>query len=364
MVKTLALALASRQAARLRFVYTGILFLHLLGITPSFGSDLDSLNRPVERHLRNIRQLTHGGTNAEAYFSFDGRQLIFQSTRPPYDCDQIFVMNTDGGDPKLVSTGKGVTTCGYFLPDGKHVLFASTHLTVPGCIPRPDKSKGYVWGVYGSYEIFVADTDGSHLHILTSSPGYDAEATVSPQGDRIVFTSSRDGDLELYTMNLDGTDIRRVTHEVGYDGGAFFSWDGKRIVYRSHHPADSISIASYKTLLSEELVRPTEMEINVCNADGSGWKELTHNGKANFAPFFHPDNHRIIYASNEKDPKGRQFQLYLMNDDGSRTEEVTFEGGFNAFPIFDREAKHIVFVSDRNAKGRYEFNIFIADWIE
>ncbi|HEX9828774.1 MAG TPA: hypothetical protein VGB10_01065, partial [Bacteroidota bacterium] len=312
----------------------------------------------------NIRQLTFGGTNAEAYFSFDDSRIIFQTTRDTFQCDQIFTMNIDGSDQKLVSTGKGITTCGYFFPDGKRILFASTHANHPECYPRPDKSKGYVWGVWNDYEIYSANADGSNPKVLSSSPGYDAEATISAKGDRIIFTSSRDGDLELYSMNLDGTDVKRITHSIGYDGGANYSWDGKQIVWRAHMPKTDSAIAVYKSYLAEQLVRPSEMELMVANADGSNKKQLTNTGSANFAPFFHPDNKRIVYSSNVTDPKGRTFNLYVINSDGTGLKQITFGGSFNSFPMFTRDGKKVVFISDRNAKGRYEFNVFVADWVE
>lgn len=328
------------------------------------GQPADSLRHPSERHLQNIRQLTFGGTNAEAYFSHDFSRLSFQSTREPYGCDQIFTMAIDGSDQRLVSTGKGVTTCAYFLPGDRRLMYASTHASSPDCIPRPDKSKGYLWGVYGAYDLYTVNADGSDLRVLSSTPGYDAEATVSPVGDRIVFTSSRDGDLDLYTMNIDGSDVRRITNDIGYDGGAFFSWDGKRLVYRGYHHADSASRAEYRALLAEQLVRPTRMEIFTIDAAGTNRRQLTDNGAANFAPFFHPSDRKIVFSSNVSDPRGRTFHVYLMDDDGTAMEQITFGGSFNAFPMFSRDGSKVVFVSDRNARGRYEFNIFSADWVE
>jgi Tol biopolymer transport system component len=289
--------------------------------------------------------------------------LVFQTTREPYECDQIFTMKLDGSAQRLVSTGKGITTCGYFLPDNKTILYASSHATHPTCYPRPDKSKGYVWGVWNDYEIYTVGLDGTDLKVLTSSPGYDAEATVSPVGDAIVFTSSRDGDLELYRMNLDGSNVRRITHSVGYDGGANFSWDGKVLVYRAYHPKDSAEIHEYQSLLTEQLVRPSKMEIFVCDRDGMNRRQLTSNGAANFAPIFHPDNKRIIFSSNLNDPRGRNFDLYVINMDGTGLRRITF-GGFNSFPMFTRDGNKLVFVSDRNARHRYEFNIFLADWLD
>jgi TolB protein len=342
---------------------SGALFLALVLTLSVHADGPDSLLSPREKHLRNIRQLTFGGTNAEAYFSFDGQRLIFQSTRAPYECDQMFTMKVDGSSQELVSTGKGRTTCGYFFPGGKKILYASTHGHSDLCPPKPDKSKGYVWGVFNDYDIYVANADGSNLKVLSASPGYDAEATISPKGDKIVFTSSRDGDLELYTMNVDGTGIRRITNSLGYDGGAFFSWSGKKIVYRGYHPTEDAEIQEYKNLLSEQLVKPGKMEIYTCDANGKNNRQLTNNGKANFAPFFLPGDKKIIFASNMNDPKGRYFDMFLINADGTGLEQITFGGHFNAFSVFSKDGKKIVFVSDRNAKGTYEFNVFTADWV-
>jgi TolB protein len=332
----------------------------------SFCQQNDRLRDPLETHLRNVKQLTFGGTNAEAYFSFDESKLIFQSTREPYHCDQIFTMNIDGSGQTLVSTGRGRTTCAYFFPDGKNILYASTHLAGAECPPSPDKSKGYVWGVFNAYDIFTANADGSGLLPLTQSKGYDAEATISPTRDKIVFTSSRDGDLELYTMHLDGSHIQRITHEIGYDGGANFSWDGRRIVYRAYHPKSRREIDDYETLLSEQLVRPTKMEIFVCDENGENRRQLTHTDAADFAPIFHPDDKHIIFSSNMRDTSAikRHFHLFLMQDDGSHMEQATFGGSFDAFPMFTHDGKKLVFVSDRNAKSHYEFNVFVADWID
>jgi TolB protein len=340
--------------------------LLLLSATITLGQSSDSLRHPNESHLRNIRQLTFGGSNAEAYLSFDETRIIFQTTRVPFHCDQIFTMNMDGSQQKLVSTGTGRTTCAYFYPDGKSILFASTHLGNEACPPSPDKSKGYVWGVFNDYDIYVANADGSNLRPLSQSKGYDAEATISPTRDKIVFTSSRDGDLELYTMKLDGSEVKRVTYDIGYDGGPNFSWNGRRIVYRGFHPTKASEIKEYQTLLAEQLVRPTQMEIFVCDENGKNRKQLTHSQAASFAPIFHPDDKRIIFSSNMKDTSAtkRFFHLFLMNDDGSNLERITYGGNFNSFPMFTHDGHKVVFVSDRNAKARYEFNVFVADWVE
>ncbi len=320
------------------------------------------LKDPREVHLENIRQLTFGGENGEAYFSYDGRKLIFQSTRDGRGCDQIYTMDVDGRNVRMVSTGKGITTCGYFLQKaGNRIIYSSTHHIMEDCPPRPDYSQGYVWPLY-PYDIFMADEDGSNLKQLTFNPGYDAEATVSPDGTKIVFTSLRDGDLDIYVMDIDGRNLKRLTYEKGYDGGAFFSPDGKKIVYRAYHPKTPEEIKDYEELLKRNLVRPTRMEIFVMDADGSNKRQITNNGAANFAPYFHPDGRRIIFSSNMHDPKGRSFELYMINIDGTGLERITYFPPFNSFPMFSHDGKKLVFSSNRGAKVRGETNIFIADW--
>jgi Tol biopolymer transport system component len=317
-----------------------------------------------EPYLSNVRQLTFEGQNAEAYFSPDDRHLIFQATTDSLSCDQIFTMRIDGSDKRRVSTGGGVTTCAYFTyPDARGIIYSSTHLDDPGCPPRPDYSRGYVWPIHPGYEIFGADPEGAHLVRLTDSPGYDAEATFSRDGSRIVFTSVRDGDLDLYTMDRDGRNVRRLTDEVGYDGGAYFSYDGTRIVYRAHHPTDPEEVADYRVLLADDLVRPTRMEIWVMNADGSGKRQVTANGAANFAPYFSPDGEWIIFASNMADPHGRNFDLYLIDVDGSNLRQITFHPEFDAFPMFSSDGSKLVWASNRHGAKEGDTNIFIADWV-
>lgn len=319
---------------------------------------------PAEKHLGNITQLTFGGENAEAYFSADGRRLIFQSTRDNHGCDQIYTMNVDGSNVKMVSTGTGRTTCAYFFPNLGRILYSSTHLGSKDCPPRPDFSQGYVWAIYPSYDIFIARPNGSELKQLTQTPGYDAEATISTSGKKIVFTSTRDGDLDIYSMDANGRNVRRLTNEIGYDGGPFYSRDGRQIVYRAYHPQSEKDKADYLSLLKANLIRPTTLEIWVMNADGSNKRQITRNGKANFAPYFFPDGKRIIFASNMDDPKGRNFDLYVINVDGSGLKRITDNDTFDGFPMFSPDGKKLVFASNRNAKERGETNVFIADWVE
>lgn len=317
-----------------------------------------------ESHLKNIRMLTEVGENAEAYFSFDGKRLIFQATVDSLKCDQIFTMNIDGSDKKMVSTGKGRTTCAYFYPDGEKILYASTHHFDEDCPPPPDRSKGYVWKLYDSYDIFMADKDGNNLVQLTNSGKYDAEATISPKGDKIVFTSTRDDDPELYIMDLDGSNQTRLTFEKGYDGGAFFSYDGQKIVFRASRPKSEEQLADYDELVKYGLVRPTTLEIFVMDADGKNMKQVTNLGKASFAPFFHPDGKRIIFSSNYGSKDGRDFNLFMINIDGTDLKQITFNPTFDGFPMFSPDGKYLVFGSNRFNKNPNDTNIFIAEWVE
>jgi TolB protein len=321
-------------------------------------------SRPGEPRLTNIRMLTNGGENAEAYFSADASRLIFQATRPGISsCDQIYTMDADGTDVRMVSSGKGATTCAYFFPSGDRILYSSTHEHSPECPPRPDYSQGYVWPLH-PFDIYTADPDGADLRKIGSSPHYDAEATISPDGSRIVFTSTRDGDLEIYTMNADGTDIRRLTREPGYDGGAFFSTDGRRIVYRAHHPETAEELADYRRLLSRNLIRPSQLDIYVMDADGSNRVRVTDNGAANFAPYMHPDGERIIFSSNMDDPDERNFELYMIRVDGTGLERITNSPEFDGFPMFSADGRQLVFASNRNQARPGETNVFMADWRE
>ena len=328
------------------------------------------LTYPSEKHIANLKQLTFGGDNAEAYFSYDNKQLVFQATYQPWkaECDQIFTMSIDGyeGDaPKMLSTGKGRTTCSYFLPDNKSIVYASTHLGDEACPETPRSVDGkYVWPIYEDFDIFVADMDGNITKQLTKDPGYDAEATVSPDGKKIVFTSLRSGDLELYTCDIDGSNVKQVTTGLGYDGGAFFSPDSKQLVFRSSRPKTEEDIKTYKDLLGKGLVQPTNMEIYVCDVDGQNLKQVTDLGKANWAPFFHPSGKKILFCSNHHSKSGRQFNLFMINVDGTGLEQITFDNTFDAFPMFSPDGKKLVFSSNRNNGGTRDTNVFIADWVE
>src|SRR4051812_35702799 len=314
---------------------------------------------PGETHLSNIRQLTFGGENAEAYFSADGRRLIFQSTRGGRSCDQEFVMDVDGSHLQRVSNGFGKTTCGYFYGGDTKIFFGSTHGADAACPPKPDPSKGYVWGL-DPYDIYTANPDGSGLSRLTNYGVYTAEGTLSPDGQTIVFTSLKDGDLDIYTMRIDGTNVKRLTTAPGYDGGPFWSHDGKRIVYRAWHPSDT-ALTNYQELLKQRLVRPNRMEIWVMNADGSNQHQITNLGGANFAPYFTPDDRRIIFSSNYTNPRSRNFDLYLVNTDGSGLEQVTRDPEFDGFPMFSPDGTRLVWASGRASRPG-ELNLFIADW--
>ncbi len=316
-----------------------------------------------EKHLTNIRQLTSGGENAEAYFSPDGTRLIYQATTRDYPCDQIYTMKIDGSDKRRVSTGTGRTTCGYFYPGSKEILYASTHETAAACPPRPSYERGYVWPIYASYDIYRAAADGSHLTPLTRTPGYDAEATIAPDG-LIAFTSVRDGDMEIYSMKADGSDVKRLTNRPGPDGGPFFSWDGSMIAFRGRPLPPGPERDDYTALLKESLWRPTKLELYVMDRNGGTMRQLTTLGAASFAPSWHPDGKRLVFASNVHDPKQRNFDVYMINVDGSGLQRITFNTTFDGFPMFSPDGRHLVFASNRNAKAEGETNVFVADWIE
>ncbi len=316
---------------------------------------------PNETRLQNVTQLTDGGENAEAYFSRDGSQLIFQSTRDGRSCDQQFVINVDGTGLRRVSTGEGKTTCGYFYADDSRVLFASTHAEQQSCPARPDPSQGYVWGL-DPFDIYTSRPDGSDLQRLTSYGVYTAEGTIAPDGETMVFTSLKDGDLDIYTMTMDGTEVRRLTTTPGYDGGPFYSPDGSKIVYRAWHPADSTGLADYQGLLARRMVRPSRMELWVMDADGGNQRQITNLGGANFAPFFTPDGQRIIFSSNHANPRSRNFDLYLVNLDGTGLEQITFDEEFDGFPMFSPDGTKLVWASNRGATNPGETNLMIAEW--
>jgi TolB protein len=358
------------KMSRLYFLINRLIFVLLIAvITGCRSSDKPAAKEDPyllqgEKRLRNLRMLTHGGENAEAYLSFDKQMIIYQSTSGEFSCDQQYIMNLDGSSQQLVSSGKGRTTCGYFLPGDSTILYASTHLADENCPPPPDMSKGYVWKLYESYDIFLANLQSNILKRLTDTPGYDAEATVSPRGDKIVFTSLRTGDPEIYTVDLDGSNQQRLTFERGYDGGPFYSWDGSQIVFRASRPKTAKELTDYDDLVLNGLVRPTTLEIYLMDADGKNIRQVTSFGKASFAPFFHPDNQRIIFSSNAQSENPRNFDLYLINSDGSSLERITYNETFDGFPIFTADGKYLVFCSNRFNQKEGDTNVFMAEWID
>lgn len=325
--------------------------------------DAELLSEEERNYLSNIRQLTFGGENAEGYFSFDETSFVFQRTRPDLgdSCDQIYTYRLADGEIRKISSGDGRTTCAFYLPGDSLVLYATTGLVQKNCPDPPDMSRGYVWALYPEYDIVLADTAGRFVRQLTDEPGYDAEATVSPTGDRIVFTSTRTGDLELFSMALDGSDVRQLTDEPGYDGGAFYSWDGSKIVFRASRPKGE-ELESYRALLKQNLIRPGALDIFVVDADGSNLRRVTDNGAANFGPFWHPDGRHIIFSSNLGDPGGREFDLYLIRSDGTGLRQITTSGEFDGFPMFSRDGKRLIFASNRKNSRPGETNLFIADF--
>ena len=351
----------------------GLFFINSNYVQAQSAASADTVHYEGEKHFKNIRQLTFGGDNAEAYFSYDGKYIVYQRTDPKNGimCDQIWMGKLpESADevfsPKLVSTGTGRTTCTFFYPDGKHILYASTHLGSKDCPPVPDKEKmkRYIWPIYESFDIFKADISGVIVKQLTHTPGYDAEATISPKGDLMVFTSMRNGDLDLYTMDLDGNHVKQITDMPGYDGGAWFSPDGEKILWRASRPRTPEEIKDYTDLLAQGLVAPTNMELWIANKDGSGAKQITDLGQANWAPNFMPDGKHIIFCSNHEYERGFPFNMYITDINGKGLEKVSRDNGFDAFPMFSHDGKKIIFSSNRNNGGTRDTNLFIADWIE
>ncbi|MDO9376498.1 MAG: hypothetical protein Q7T76_18885 [Ferruginibacter sp.] len=348
--------------------------LEIADRTPRVNQVADTILFPGEEHFANVRQLTFGGDNAEAYFSFDGKYLVFQksNSKEGIACDQIWmgkIPTTDAEkfEPTLVSTGTGRTTCAYFYPDNNHILYGSTHLGSKDCPPVPDRTKygnRYIWPVYESFDIFQADLNGKITKQLTNTRGYDAEATISPKGDKMIFTSMRNGDLDLYTMNLDGSNVQQITNVLGYDGGAWFSPDGKKIIWRASRPVSPEQIKEYRELLAENLVAPTHMEVWIADADGSNAKQITFLEQANWAPNFTPDGKQVIFCSNHEYKRGFPFNMYLTDLEGKGKEKISRDKGFDAFPTFSPDGKKIVFCSNRNNGGTRDTNIFIADWVK
>ncbi|HLV80906.1 MAG TPA: hypothetical protein VKT32_11520 [Chthonomonadaceae bacterium] len=360
-----------------RLAAGSIAFLGIMlarGAAPgAHAGQIAALHAPREVHLANVRQLTFGGENAEAYFSNDGARLTFQGIRDGYSCDQQFVIHTDGSGLRRISTGTGRTTCGWWLPGDARILFSSTHASSPDCPPKPDYSRGYVWPVYPTYRIYTVRPDGSDLRPLYPRrlkpgelPGYNAESVVSRDGKRIVFTSDRGGDLDIWVMDSDGRHARQLTHTLGYDGGPWWSPDGKQICFRAYHPQTPAEIADYKALLKEHLIRPTTLDLYVMDADGSHVRQLTDDRAANianFAPSWTPDGKALVFASNRDDPQRRKFEIYKINLDGTGLERITYGGQFDGFPCFSPDGKQFVWASNRNGKAAHETNIFIADWV-
>ena len=351
------------------------LAISLLAISTVAVAQIGVSDEPIhyasEKHFANVRQLTFGGNNAEAYWDFNGEKLIFQSDNKNWTkgCDQIFVLDTkleaDSLKRKLISTGNGRTTCAFFMPDNTSVIYASTHLAMDSCPPVPVKESGkYVWPIYPEYDIFQADLQGRIIKQYTNEPGYDAEATVSPTGDKIVFTSTRSGDLDLWVMNIDGSGLKQITNTLGYDGGAAFSADGKQIVWRASRPTTADDIKKYRELLDRDLVEPTALELFVANADGTNARQITNLGNANWSPYFHPDGKRVVFCSNHKSKIGFPFNLFMIGTDGSGLEQITFDTQFDSFIMFSPDGKKVSWCSNRHNGRTRDTNVFVADWVE
>ncbi len=327
---------------------------------PEAGKAVDDLLDKREKHFSQLRQLTFEGENAEAYFSPDGKKLIYQWTGPDGGCDQQYILDLTSGERKMFSSGKGRTTCGYYdYPKGDRLIYATTEGGKAECPPPPDHSLGYVWALYPDFEL-VWQKPGGEPEPFVAGPGYDAEATVCFQTGQVVFTSTRSGDLELFIVDGDGKNLKQLTDLPGYDGGAFFSPDCKHIVWRASRP-EGKALADYKALLAKDMIRPSALEVFWMNVDGTGVKQLTDNGKANFGPYPLNGDAGVVFSSNMGDSE-REFDLYLVGLDGGEPERVTYTEGFDGFPMMSPDGEWFVFASNRADPKSRQTNLYIAKW--
>ena len=308
-------------------------------------------------HLKNVKQVTFGFAKAgEGYFRPDAKAIIFQAVpnTPPSifhvpsenESDyQIYTADlSENATPKMVSTGKGACTCAFYHPDGKSILFASSHLN-----PTPSGPKGpaysrtdrYKWEFPVGMDIFKAELDGSNPVRLTDTNGYDAEGSYSPDGKQIIFTSFRDGNAEIYITDADGKNARRITNKAGYDGGPFFSPDGKKIIYRSDRKDNDL------------------LQVYINNLEGTAERQLTSNEFVNWGPSFFPDSRHIIYATSKH---GHQnYELYLMDVETGVEERISYHEGFDGLPIFSPDGKKLMWTSSGRTADK-KSQLFIADF--
>ena len=325
----------------------------------------------IDKYMFNLTQLTFDGDNGEAYFSSDGKQLIYQSNRGGVSCDKIWIMNIDGSNPHRVSPSHGAHTCSFFVPGHEFIVFASTSHLEGDCPPRPNIPAHirYAWPLH-PYSIFRANRDGSNMVRLTQNLQYDAEPIVSSDGKKIVFGSQRENNFDVYLMNSDGTGLKRLTDTFGYDGGPWFSPDGTKIVWRAWHPQTDQEKAQWRENMQSNYITATPLDLWVMNTDGTNKTRLTNNGATNWAPSWHPDGKRIIFSSNMDDwnekyqSYGHNFEIYLLFIESGKLERLTFNKVFDSFPMFSPDGNKIVFGSNRNAKNPRSTDIFIADWLE
>lgn len=305
------------------------------------------------RYLANVTQLTDAsmglGKAGEAYFSPDGKNIIFQATPAGQPDYQIYTMNLSTHTPKMVSTGKGACTCAFFHPKARKIMFASSHLDPNLGQPKSvEETKGYKWDFNEHMDIFEADLDGGNLHRLTDAPGYDAEGSYSPSGKQIVFTSMRDGDQEIYVMDADGRNQRRLTYGKGYDGGPFFSPDGKTILYRGDRRGDD----------------KMNLQLRLVNVDGSNDRAITDNELFNWCPFWHPSGKSLIFTQADHGLRERgerpNYDLWMVTPDGAKLTRITFDPASDVLPVFSPDGKRVMWTSKRG--GLAEAQVFVADF--
>jgi len=315
-----------------------------------------------EDHLTKIKQLTREGENKKASFAPNNEKIIFQAMRDNLRCDAIYSMKRDGSEINLLSSGKGIAVSAKIAPDNESIIYSSTHKVDYQCPQRPEFSLDYVWSLYRDYDVFVSDSFGGSTKRLTRTEDYDGNASYSPTGNRVVFTSNRSGDLELYLMNSDGSNVKQLTKAVGYDGDAVFSPDGKYIVWRASRPKGN-DLDEYRYQLSQGLLRAGKFELFLLKLGSKRAVRLTNNGATNFSPSFDPQSSKVIFSSNMSQDDGLNYDLYTVDIKTRKLERITYYSGFDGYPVFSSDGKKLLFTSSRNFRYKAETNIFTVDWV-
>jgi len=335
---------------------------------------VDHLIEKGEAHFKHLWQVTSGGENTRPRWSPDGDQIAYQFSNLALgiECDLVRVQDLDTGRLDRVSSGNGVSNVGGYLKGGRQVIFASTHAIQSDCPAPPDQALGHVRSLDPAYDLYVVDLDSHDSRVVVDDAGHDAQASVSPGGDRIVFCSLRSGDAELWSCDSNGGELRQLTRSPGHEADPQWSADGSRIVFAAtdFDPLrEDAHLGKYRDQLARWSAAPGSMKIEVMAADGAERRTVTAPGKANWDPCFTPDGQRIVFVSNHhgEGQHPTSYDLFLVDLDGSNLERVTyFDEGigrqFDGFPSFSADGRYLAFSSNRGAGQIGETNVFVAEW--